>query len=82
MKTISLKNRIIKGISANLVSQVINAAIQLVSLPIFLKYWGADLYGEWLILSSIPIYLSMSDIGFGVAAANEMTMKIAQNKNH
>ncbi len=80
MNTTGLKNRIIKGISANLVSQVTNAVIQLISLPIFLKYWGADLYGEWLILSSIPIYLSMSDIGFGVAAANEMTMKIAQEK--
>jgi O-antigen/teichoic acid export membrane protein len=80
MKTIGLKHRIVKGISANLASQITNAAIQLVSLPIFLKYWGTDLYGEWLILSSIPIYLSMSDIGFGVAAANEMTMKIAQDK--
>lgn len=33
------------------------------------------MYGEWLILSSIPAYLTMADLGVGSAAGNEMTMR-------
>lgn len=60
-----IRRRLIKGLSANAFSQVVNIAIQLTSVPIFLHFWGVDLYGKWLIVSSIPAYLSMSDIGFG-----------------
>jgi len=34
-------------------------------------------YGEWLILSAIPTYLALSDLGFGNVAANDMTMRVA-----
>lgn len=54
--------------------------IQLLSVPILLKFWGTAVYGEWLVLSAIPSYLSMSDIGFGNAAANEMTMQVAAGR--
>ena len=37
-----------------------------------------NLYGEWLLLSAIPVYLSMSDLGFGSVAANQMTMLMAK----
>jgi O-antigen/teichoic acid export membrane protein len=39
-----------------------------------IRVWGIELYGEWLILSAMPAYLAMSDVGFGNAAQNEMTM--------
>lgn len=73
-----LRRRIVKGLGANAFGQVVNIIIQLVSVPIFLHFWSADLYGKWLIVSSIPGYLSMSDIGFSSAAGNEMTMLTAR----
>lgn len=73
-----LRRRLIKGLSANAFGQVVNIGIQLTSVPIFLHFWGAGLYGNWLILSSIPAYLSMSDIGFGSVAGNEMTILTAR----
>lgn len=73
-----IRKRIVKGLGANVFAQAINIVIQLTSVPIFLHFWGADLYGKWLILSSIPGYLSMSDIGFGSVAGNEMTMLTAR----
>jgi len=73
-----LKTRLFKGIIANGLGQIVTVVIQVVSLPIFLHSWGKELYGEWLILSAIPAYLSLSDIGFSTAATNEMTMKVAQ----
>ena len=48
-------------------------------MPLFLHYWSAGLYGEWLIVSAIPAYLSFSNIGFGSVASNEMTMLMARD---
>lgn len=67
-----------RNLGANAYGQLITVAIQLVSVPLFLHYWGVELYGEWLILSAIPAYLSLSDIGFASVAANDMTMRVAK----
>ena len=32
------------------------------------------MYGDWLIVNTIPTYLAFSSIGFGNVASNEMTM--------
>jgi len=71
-------SRLFKGVFANSFSQSVTVVIQLVSVPLLLFFWGVDLYGEWLVLSAIPVYLSMSDLGFGAGAANEMTMLVAK----
>ena len=74
----SLKTKLLRNLGANAYGQLITVAIQLVSIPLFLHYWGVNLYGEWLILSAIPAYLSLSDIGFATVAANDMTMRVAK----
>ena len=79
--TISLKKRIITGIGANAFGQGIVIVIQLFSLPIFLHYWNAETYGEWLILSAFPAYLSMADIGILPAAGNKLNIAIAAGKS-
>ncbi len=73
----SLKAKLLRNLGANAYGQLITILIQLVSVPLFLHYWGLELYGEWLILSAIPAYLALSDIGFASVAANDMTMRVA-----
>lgn len=68
----------LRNLGANAYGQLITIVVQLVSVPLFLHYWGVALYGEWLILSAIPAYLSLSDIGFASVAANDMTMRVAK----
>lgn len=75
---LTLKSKLLRNLGANAYGQLITLAIQLVSVPLFLHYWGVALYGEWLILSAIPAYLSLSDIGFASVAANDMTMRVAK----
>jgi O-antigen/teichoic acid export membrane protein len=53
------------------------AAIQLVSVPLLLHAWGAAKYGDWLLLSAIPSYLTFSGLGFGDSSGSDMTMRIA-----
>lgn len=73
-----MRRRIIAGIGAGSFGMAINTGIQFVSLPLFLHYWDTSTYGVWLMLSAIPAYLSMADVGMVTAAGNRMTM--AQGK--
>ncbi len=79
MNTSTLKAKLLRNLGANAYGQLITVVIQLVSVPLFLYYWGIELYGEWIILSAIPAYLTMSDIGFASVAANDMTMRVAKD---
>jgi O-antigen/teichoic acid export membrane protein len=70
----STKRRLALGFLSNWVSKLAGSIIQLVQVPVFLHFWSVPLFGEWMIVNSIPAYLSFSNIGFGSVAGNEMTM--------
>ncbi|HEY3320743.1 MAG TPA: hypothetical protein VGP72_09790 [Planctomycetota bacterium] len=72
-----VQSRLLRGLSANAMLPLVTAIIQLCSVPVFLKYWGVTLYGEWLVLSAVPAYLTMCDLGFCNGSANEMTIQVA-----
>jgi O-antigen/teichoic acid export membrane protein len=74
----SISQRLLESVGANTLGKSLNIITQLLWIPVFLSYWGVELYGEWLILSTIPAYLAISDLGFGHAAANEMAIKVSQ----
>jgi len=77
-----MKRRIIAGMGANSFGMAITIVIQLVSLPLFLHYWDISTYGVWLMLSAIPAYLSMADVGMVAAAGNKMTMSMGDGNVH
>lgn len=70
----SVKQRIAHALAANAFGQAVTIGTQILLTPLFFRQWGAGLYGEWLILSSVPAYLTMVDMGVGSAAGNEMTI--------
>ena len=70
-----LRTRLLKGTGAQAFSQVVQIFIRLAEVPLLLAFWGAQLYGEWLMLAAIPAYLSIADGGFATAACRDMTMK-------
>lgn len=73
-------NRIVKGALSAQYGQVITMAFQLISVPIFLKYWGADKYGEWLILLTIPMFISMMELGIFAVVVNRITIGISEGE--
>jgi O-antigen/teichoic acid export membrane protein len=73
-----LRHRLLRSVGATSLGPLSTAVIQLISVPIFLNFWGPKLYGEWLVLSAVPTYLGLTDFGFGGAAATEMTMQVAR----
>lgn len=77
---ISFKHRIISGVGANIFGQSVTVWVQLFSLPMFLHHWGASLYGEWIMLSAIPVIFSLADVGLVTVAMNKMTMLSSKGK--
>jgi O-antigen/teichoic acid export membrane protein len=73
--------RLLKGIGANFLGQFINLASRFLLVPLFLLAWGANLYGEWLLLSSMVAYLTLSDMGGATYIGNRMTQAFA-NRDH
>jgi O-antigen/teichoic acid export membrane protein len=71
-----LRRRLTSGLGATALGPVVTALIQLGSVPILLHAWGASRYGDWLILSAIPSYLTLSDLGLGDASGSDMAMRL------
>lgn len=72
---LGIRERLLKGIGAQGFSQVVQIFIRLAEVTLLLSFWGMQLYGEWLMLSAIPIYFGIGDGGFAGAACREMTMR-------
>jgi O-antigen/teichoic acid export membrane protein len=71
------KRRLVWSFFSATVSRLSQTFIQFLQVPVFLHFWSVPLYGEWLVLNSIPTYLSFSNSGFGTVAGNDMTMMVA-----
>lgn len=66
--------RIVASTGSNAYAQAATIAIQLLSLPLFLSHWDLATYGNWMVVSAVPAYLAMADVGMVTAAGNRMTM--------
>jgi O-antigen/teichoic acid export membrane protein len=74
----SIRRRVAKGVGANAVGQLLNIASKFVLVPIFLAFWGGELYGEWLVLSAAGGYLSLSELGAQLYVVNRLTQAFAR----
>lgn len=57
------------------------AACRLLSVPIMLSHWSIEAMGVWLLISAIPSWLSLSDIGIGSAVSNDITIAYAKGEH-
>lgn len=73
-------NSILKNIGAGSLTVFINIVFQLLSVPIFLKFWGVNLYGEWIVFTSITAYFSITDIGLSTVTSNDFSINYAREK--
>jgi len=72
-------SRFIKGISAFFVGQIFYFLLRILLPPLFLRAWGVNIYGEWLVLTSLVTYLSLVDLGSQLYIVNRLTQAHAQN---
>jgi O-antigen/teichoic acid export membrane protein len=74
------KAKILSGVGANAFGQAVTMLVQLISVPVFLHVWDVALYGVWLLLSAIPVYFMLVDMGFVSYASNRMNMLMAAGR--
>jgi O-antigen/teichoic acid export membrane protein len=72
-------HRVATGTLANVLGQVLNIGGQLALVPIFLYYWGNEIYGEWLALSAMVTYLSTLDLGMQTYVVNRLNQCYSVN---
>lgn len=70
--------RLAKGVGANALGQLINTGLQLAIVPILASHWGLERYGIWLLITTVPFYLLVSDLGFARASSVDMTLRTAR----
>lgn len=77
----ALLRRLANGVGANLLDRLAVSVVQIASVPALAGTWGASKYGLWLMLSTVPSYLALSDLGFATAAGVQMTMHVARGEH-
>ncbi len=70
--------RVLLGVAAMFYAKAITSAAQLFLVPALALSWGLPLYGQWLMLSAIPSFLSASDLGFGTTATMRLIAEVAR----
>jgi O-antigen/teichoic acid export membrane protein len=73
----STKKVLIKNILSSGWGKTSMMLYRLVQIPVLLYFLGVDELGRWLILSSLPTWLSLANFGFGSVAANDISMAVA-----
>lgn len=62
-----------QSLAANGATAAIMAGYQLASVPLLLRSWGPDFYGEWVVVSAIAAYFQITDVGLNTATANSLS---------
>lgn len=73
----SLHQRLLHGFGASALNPIVSAIVQLGSVPVLLHVWGVAKYGDWLLLSALPSYLTLSNLGLGDSSGSDMSMRVA-----
>ena len=67
-----------KNIVGSLLIKGCSILVQLILVPLTLGYLNTDLYGIWLTISSILLWLSFFDVGFTLGLRNKLTEALAK----
>lgn len=70
----------LKNMGANTTNQVVTILGQIFLAPFFIAAWGAETYGVWLSLVSIPLLLAYTDLGVGTVFSNQLVLEKCADK--
>ena len=73
----SVRGRLSVSLAATTLSRGVTVAYNLVLMPILLSAWGAQIYGEWVLLTAVAAMASLSNVGIAQASASEIVMRVS-----
>lgn len=71
-----------KNIAGSFLIKGFSILVQLILVPLTLGYLNTDLYGIWLTVSSILLWLGFFDIGFTLGLRNKLSEALAKGDIH
>lgn len=76
-----IERRAAKVSSVTGISTLLSVGLQLISVPICLRYWGNETYGSWLALYSAFMLVRSLDTGFVSYVGNKLNCLYHQDQN-
>lgn len=73
--------KVTKNAAGSLLIKGVSVIIQLILVPLCVDYLSPEIYGIWLTLSSVIVWLNFFDIGFTLGLKNRLTQALAE-KNY
>lgn len=72
--------RIFLTAGSSLIVKIVSVSINLVTVPLTLKYLGAERYGLWMSISSIMTLMAFADLGLGNGLLNAVSKSKGLNE--
>src|SRR5258705_6447697 len=73
-----LRKALFKNFLAGSWGKISTVIFRLVQVPVLLSFLGIEDYGRWLVLYTLPSWLSLANLGFGSVAANDISIAIGK----
>lgn len=71
---------IIQSVVTNLGNKGISMLVSFLSVPLTIRYLGAEQYGAWVTIGSLLAWLSLTDFGLGNGLTNAVTTAAGQDR--
>lgn len=75
-----LNSKIGKNIFSTFFGVGIQLFAQIVLVPFYIICWGNELYSDWIVLSAITAFFSVTDIGLTTVTVNQFSISYAEKK--
>ncbi|MGK6351557.1 lipopolysaccharide biosynthesis protein [Parapedobacter sp. DT-150] len=74
----SVYKSIAKNYAANLFGMGVNFLNQIGMVPLFISMWGVDKYADWILITALSTFFTMSNMGLNQATNNAFAIKYQQ----
>ena len=64
--------RVTVGMSGQAFARIIQSGYTILLVPLLIRAWGVDGYGQWIALTALTSYMGLSNFGLVTTSANEM----------
>ena len=81
MILINLKN-FFYGASSQIIGNILLVIQKILVVPLFLKFWGDEIYANWLVILTFASYFSLIDFGSQPALANKLQKLLKRNNKN
>ena len=70
---------IIKNLFANVYGVAVNLVFQILLVPLYINCWGKSLYSDWIVITSLTAFFSITNIGLSTVTQNVYSIEYINN---